>query len=178
MIVKFKKNAVRNNKLFIVCPFSFTEAVIREKYGEELYFLSCSGAVLSYSDPEYLKAIGDFIVRKEIKTISFVHDTSCRFINGAIRKAEKFGLHAESVIEEVYTAQYEELFQGLPLLDRQYKLAEHLINRQVQDLLNSEYLGGLILDSGIEVKGLITSRQRVFFEDVQQHRNQRLIHEC
>jgi hypothetical protein len=178
MIVKFKKNAGKSNRLFVVCPFSFTESVLREKYGEDLYFLSCSGAVLSYSDPVYLKAVGEFLISKEIKSINFVHDTSCRFINGAIRKAAKFGLHAESLIEEVYQAHFEEVFKGLPLSDRQYKLAEHLINRQVRDLLNAEYLGGLLLDAGIEVKGLITSRQRVFFEDVQLYRNQRLIHEC
>jgi hypothetical protein len=177
MIVQFKRNPGANRKLYVVCPFSFTESLLREKYGDEDYFLSCNGAVLSYSDSAYLQAIGDLLIREEIRTICFVQDTSCRFLNGAIRKSVQFGLNAESLMGEIFAEQCEPRIEGMPLWDKQRMLADLVIKSQVQALLQSEELGGLALSRRIEVMGMITSRERKVFEEVPMYRTQRMIHE-
>jgi hypothetical protein len=74
------------NTLFITCPFSCLEVDLQKQFGKEIFFLSSTTAALQYEESEYLEGVKDFILRKKIKTIYFVNDTSCKFINGVIKK--------------------------------------------------------------------------------------------
>ncbi|MFT5778226.1 MAG: hypothetical protein ACI837_001182 [Crocinitomicaceae bacterium] len=130
-----------SNKLFLVCPFSCMEPFLRSKYGNDIFFLTAPGAILSsqnYGDDE---AIRDFIVREKIATVYIVNDSSCRFINGIIKNDKLFGLPAEKIIEDIYIDYYLSDFKNQSLANQQLKLAELTSRNQVNEIGNSILLG-------------------------------------
>lgn len=147
-----------NNQLFIVCPFSCMENFIKKKYGNDIYFLTSSVAILQDEDLEYVSEVKEFISREKIKTIYFVNDTSCRFINGIVHKNKLYGLKSEKLIEELYIDNYISCFKDQPLLNQKYMLAELNVNNQINRILNFTLLGDYITEFNIKVKGLITSK--------------------
>lgn len=155
-----------DNKLFITCPFSCMESVLRNKYGNDVFFLTCSGAILHYEEYEYLEAIKDFFLRRNINTIYFVNDTSCRFINGIIKKSKLAGLPAETIMEDIYLDNYQLNFKGQPLFNQQIKLAELNIKMQATEMFNSTIIGNPISLYNIEIKGLVTSKDKNLFKQI------------
>jgi hypothetical protein len=164
------------NKLFIICPFSCLDKFLRNKFGNDIYFLTCSGAVLQCDDFEYISEVKRFILREKIKTIYIVNDTSCRFINGIIKKNKLYGLRSERVIEALYVEHYLSDFKNQSLLVQQNKLAEFNIKNLAHELMNSFLLGGCISELDIEIKGLITSKQYKLYKEIQIETNNK-IHE-
>lgn len=166
-----------NNKLFLICPFSCMEKLLQSKYGNDIYFLTCSGAVLQYEELEYISEVKRFILREQIKTIYIVNDTSCRFINGIIKKNKLYGLKSEKIIEELYVEHYLSDFKNQSLLVQQNKLAELNIKNQANELMNSTLLGSTIFAFDIDIKGLITTKEKELFKEVQIKNNSYKIYE-
>lgn len=166
-----------SNKLFIICPFSQMEFFLQKKYGNDIYFLTCSGAVLQYEEYEYISEVKQFILREQIKTIYIANDTSCSFINGIIKKNKLHGLKSEKIIEELYIEYYLSDFKNQSLLVQQNKLAELNIKNQANELMNSTLLGSFIFEFDIEIKGLITTKEKELFKEVQIKNNNYKIYE-
>lgn len=166
-----------SNQLFIVCPFSCMEIFLRNKYGNDILFLTFSGAVFPHHDAEYLSAVKHFIVQEEIKTIYIVNDISCRFINGIINKHTLFGLRAEKVMEALYIENYLTEFQDQSLFNQQNKLAELNILKQANEIMAPAILGNFIAEFSVEIKCLVTSKARHSFKEIQIENSNRRIYE-
>jgi hypothetical protein len=82
------------------------ENFIRNKYGDDVFFITAMGTVFQLQETQYLKTIKDFIDRKEIIEIFIVSDTSCRFINNALRKELGYGSYSETVIQKLLKENY------------------------------------------------------------------------
>jgi len=164
--------------LFIVCPFSCLEPFLRSRYGHDAFFLTSAGAVMSRQPWDYLESVGDLIVREKIKTVYIVNDTSCRFIDGIVRREPVHGLPAESELQEIYVDHYHESFRGQPLHKQQFKLAELNVNRQALALMETEPLGRLLADHGVAVKGLVTSRLLDACREIRIAEHELQLHEC
>ena len=149
-----------DNRLFIVCPFSCMETFLQYKYGHDIYFLTYSGAIVQNQESEFIAKVEEFIFRESIKSIYIVNDTSCRFINGIINKNTLFGLSSEKVMEALYIEHYFSEFKDQSLCNQKYKLAELNVKNQIKVMLNSPLLGSCIAKFDIEVKGIITSREK------------------
>ena len=163
----FEKLDSMNNQLFIVCPFSNMENYLKKKYGNDSYFLTTSIGILLDEDFEYASAIKQFVSREKIKTIYFVNDTSCRFINGIIQRKKLYGLKSEKLIEELYIDNYISCFKDQSIINQKYKLAEINVKNQINTILDSSLLGSYISEYEIEVKGLITSKELRKYNEIQ-----------
>ncbi len=163
-----------DNLLFIVCPFSGMETYLQNRYGNNILFLTFSGAVLQFQEFEYILEVRDFIEREKIKKIYIVNDTSCRFINGIIKKDKIFKFQAQRVIEELYIDNYFSDFKDQTLCHQQFKLAELNVKNQINGILNSTLLGSYISEFDIEVKGIITSKEKKLYKLIQIERNKKL----
>ena len=161
------------NQLFIVFPFSCMETYLQNKYGNNIFFLTFSGAVLQFQEFEYILEVRDFIEREKIKKIYIVNDTSCKFINGIIKKDKIFKLQAQRVIEELYIDNYFSDFKDQSLNHQQFKLAELNIKNQINGILNSTLLGKYISEFDIEVKSIITSKEKKLYKLIQIETNNR-----
>jgi hypothetical protein len=153
------------------------DSFLQEKYGDDIFFLTYSGAVLSNNEIDYTIAIRDFIWKQKISTIYFVNDISCRFINGIINKSKLIGLASEKILEEIYIEHYLSDFIGKPLINQQYKLAELNIKQQVHEILNAYFFRSLFCERNIEVKGLITSKNKNLIKELNLEKNQKYIYE-
>lgn len=161
-----KNKLIMENQLFIVCPFSCMEAYLQKRYGKDIFFLTYSAGVIQLNDHEYLEVIEQFILREGIKKIYLVNDTSCRFLNSIIEQNKMTGLASEKELENLYIEHYFSLFKDKSIVYQQNKLAELNIKNQAMEMFKSS-LGNCILESGIEIKGLITTKQKDLIKELQ-----------
>lgn len=162
------------NKLFIVCPFSCLETFIKKNYGEDAAFLTYAGTVLEPHDFVYNPGVKHLIIKEKIKKIYLVNDTSCRFINSIIKRKQLIGLTCEKVIEELYIEYYFSYFQSQPLFVQQYNLAELNVKSQINRILEFRLFNDFIAESGIEIKGIITSKENNTFKELQIEKEKRV----
>ena len=91
-----------NNKLFFICPFSQLEHFIREKYGDDVFFITTLDDVFQFEDANYAEVIRDFIKRENITDIFVVNDTSCRFIKSVLEKEKGFEIFSEEIMINLF----------------------------------------------------------------------------
>lgn len=162
----FYETTTAQNQLFIVCPFSCLESRLTHQYGLDKYFLTYSGAIVQYHDYHYISEVREFITREGIRSITVVNDTSCRFINNIIKRAQCEGFPAEKHLEELYVENYIADFKGRNLEQQQLKLAELNVIKQIENLADSTILGSYIAENGIIIKGLVTSKNNNLFKQI------------
>jgi carbonic anhydrase len=154
------------NKLFIVCPFSQMELFLQKKYGNEIYFITALASIMQWNQKEDMDAIRDFIIRESVQEIYLVHDTGCRFINNIITKHKLYGLLSEEIIQNIYVEHYLSDFENKELSVQQFKLAELSIKYQAEEITKSDVLGIQIIEDAILLKGLITSKKKNLFKEI------------
>ena len=147
-----------NNKLFLICPFSQLEHFIREKYGDDVFFITAPGAVFQFEDVNYTEVMRDFINRENITDIFIVNDTSCRFIKSVLEKEKGFGTFSEEAIINLLIDNYSVVMQTQSLIEQKKTLAELNIRRQVSEILSNELFLQTIIQENVGIKGLITTK--------------------
>ena len=147
-----------NNKLFFICPFSQLEHFIREKYGDDVFFITALGAVFQFEDANYVEVIRDFINRENITDIFIVNDTSCRFIKSVIEKEKGFGTFSEEVMLNLLIDNYSVVMYNKSLIEQQKSLAELNVKQQAKEIMKSELFQQPIIQNMISIKGLITTK--------------------
>lgn len=146
------------NKLFFICPFSQLEDFIREKYGDDVFFITALGAVFQFKDVNYTEVMRDFINRESITEIIIVNDTSCRFIKSVLEKEKGFGTFSEKVMINLLIDNYSVVMHNKPLIEQVQTLAELNIKRQVKEILSNELFLQTIIQENIRIKGLVTTK--------------------
>ncbi len=147
-----------SNKLFLVCPFSCMENFIRQKYGEDVFFLTAMAAAFQYSEEEYVAAIKDFITRENITEILIVNDTSCRFINSVLKKEKGFGTPVEKIIQEILIDNFPTIMQNQSLIEQQKQLASLNIKQQAKEIMKPELFLQQIIQNKICIRGVVTAK--------------------
>ena len=150
-----KKSDNMNNKLFLVCPFSCMENFIRQKYGDDVFFITGIAAGLQLNEEGYAAVIKDFISRENITEVFIVNDTSCRFINNVLNNENSFGTHSEAVIQNLFDENFYSLLKGKTLNEQQVILAELNIKRQAKEMMKPDLFLNQITKGKICIKGLI-----------------------
>ena len=80
-------------------------------------------------------------------------------------------MKSEKIIEELYIEHYLSDFKNQSLLVQQNKLAELNIKNQANELMDSTLLGNSIFEFDIDIKGLITTKEKELFKEVQIENN-------
>lgn len=79
---------MKENKLFIICPFSNIEHFLRKEYGDDILFMTYSAGIIQYDNIDFLSSVKDIIINEKINKIYFVNDIKCRFINNTLQKKQ------------------------------------------------------------------------------------------
>lgn len=151
------------NQLFIICPFSCLEPVLKKKFGKSIYFLTSPLASVETADIQFLNALKCIIETEKITEIIIVNSTTCRFINGVISNSKQGHFQCVEVLQELFHKNFKTVFDGLTLNEQAYKLAELSISYYTLEILQSNILGSHILTSNIEIGGLIISENKTVF---------------
>ncbi|MEY4876295.1 MAG: hypothetical protein RL708_1444 [Bacteroidota bacterium] len=149
---------MENNKLFLVCPFSCMENFIRQKYGDDVFFITAMGTVFKLEEREYLETIKQFISRENITEIFVVSDTSCRFIKNVLKNEINSGSHSETVIQNLLRDNYALVMNEKTIEQQQIKLAQLIVNYQAEELKKTNCLQQQILQNKILIRELVTSK--------------------
>ena len=146
-----------NNKLFLVCPFSFMENFIRQKYGDDVFFMTAMATVMHF-EREEISAIKLFIEREKVQEIIITSDTSCRFINGALKCEKEFGSYAETQIKNIVLENEDALAKTNSEEEKQKIIANSIVKNQAQEIRSSNLFLSEIFKSKIIIKGIITTK--------------------
>ena len=146
-----------NNKLLLVCPFSMMENFIRERYGEDVFFITAMAAILHFNGEE-ISAIKKFIEREKIQEIIIASDTSCRFINGALKNEKEFGSYAEIIIKKIILQNREALTKTNSEAGKQKIIATSIVKNQAEEIFSPDLFLSEILKDKITVRGIITTK--------------------
>ncbi len=155
------------NQLFIICPFSSLEPVLRKEFGKSVYFLTSPLASVETADVQFLNALKCIIETEKITEIILVNSTTCRFINGVINNSKHSHFPGLEVLQELFHKNHKTEFNGLSIKEQAYKLAELNISYYTLEILQSNILGSYILTNNIEIVGLIISENRTIFNHLQ-----------
>ena len=88
------------------------------------------------------------------------------FINNIINKHKLYGLPSEEIIQNIYVAHYLSDLESKELSVQQFKLTELLIKYQVEEIMKSKFFGAMIKEDAILLKGLITSKKKNLFKEI------------
>jgi hypothetical protein len=153
------------NKLFLICPDCYIEQPIRNKFGDNCFFLTALGTVFDLTSFEYLKEINQFVVRENIEQIYLVNDTSCTFIKNAVEGEVKFDTKAEKPLLDIKSSS-SELMNLSSNEQKCSKIAELNLKRLRYELTESAFLGQKIEDGEIDLKGLLFDRSSKQLKDL------------
>ncbi len=135
------------------------ENFIREKYGDDIFFITAMGTVLQLDEAEYLETIKQFIDRENITEIFVVSDTSCRFINNALKNEIGSGNYSETVIQNLLRDNYALVMNEKTIEQQQIKLAQLIANYQTSELKKPECFQQEIILNKILIRELVTSKK-------------------
>jgi carbonic anhydrase len=134
------------------------ENFIRQKYGDDVFFITAMGTVFKLEEREYLETIKQFISRENITEIFVVSDTSCRFIKNVLKNEINSGSHSETVIQNLLRDNYALVMNEKTIEQQQIKLAQLIVNYQAEELKKTNCLQQQILQNKILIRELVTSK--------------------
>lgn len=131
--MKLTKVKIETSQLFLVCPFTMSEHVIRNHFGDQCYFMSAPGGVFRLHELDYREAFEEFLDREMITELAFVHDVSCPIIQRILTRKARFGIGVEAEIEELYIEHFKSINALPTITDQSDYLAEKLLIKQLSE---------------------------------------------
>lgn len=145
-------------KLFLICPNGQMEHFIKDRFGEDAFFLTALGGVFNFQEVAYAEALADFIERESIAEVFIVNDTSCRFIESVLEKKKGYDTAAEQIMLHLLIDNYYTVMEEGSLLDKKKSLAKLNVRQQAFEMLSNELLLTSIVRSKVRLKGLVTTK--------------------
>jgi len=154
---------MKKEKLYLICPDCHIEQSIRQKFGNNSYFLTALGTVFNITEFEYAEEVNQFINSETISEIIIVNDIQCTFICNTINKDKNHNTRAERELEKLMINNNSK-FDSIEKVEQNKLLAKLNIYRQYYELLDVAFIGNKINDEIINVSGLIYNRIDSCFE--------------
>lgn len=146
------------NQLFLVCPFSNMEHFIRQKFGQEAFFLTAMAGQSQFHELRYTEAMLELIDREQITELYLVQDTSCRFMNGLLDAEPIHGSIAENKLEQLLVEHYAEIKSQTTRTLQLKKFAAINLRAQLREIGANVFLSSWMAQNRLEIKGLITTK--------------------
>ena len=153
------KKANKQNSIFIICPFCQLESFLREKFGDDIFFITTPAGILNFNENE-IGALKYLINQEKINNIYLVNDVSCKFIDAAITNKD-FGLPFEKELKR----QFEQLNTHLENLEsigvKKIKLAYSNLKNQAAYIMNNQTLKLDIENQKIIIHQIIVNNNEI-----------------
>ena len=133
------------------------ENFIREKYGDNVFFMTAMAAILNFNSEE-ISAIKLFIEREKVQEIIISSDTSCLIINSVLKNKNEFGSHAETLIKNIVLENKDALAKANSEVEKQKIIANALVKNEAQEICTPNFFLSEISANKIIVKGIITTK--------------------
>lgn len=150
-----------NNQLFLTCPISKANGLIKSTYGPECYILHALGAVFNFNETRYKKAFSQFLNRESIGKISIVHDLQGQFLTNTILGESSLGYPAEDIFKDIYEKHKTQFSELKHHTEKVRKLSILHMKRLANELKTVQVDGNPMITETIEVNGLIIDKQNI-----------------
>jgi len=154
------------NNLFLICPTSQSESMMRREFGEGSYFLTALGTAFKFHEIKHIEAVADIIRNENIREIHVVQDSCCHFIDRVLEREKSHGTYAEAVLVDLLIDNYAYVMQPASSMEKRKRLAKLNVKRQAESLLSSQLLQQFLYSYDLEVRGMITNRVEKTMEEV------------
>lgn len=152
------------NELFLICPFSHSEGIIREYINPSAYFLTSSASVFRFNNDDYVNSIIDAVTVNEIEKIYVTARTDCQFALRIILEKSASDFYAERALLDIYQANKAEIDNFKVNEEQVARLLDlHLGYQQAQliELLSIRGVKGEVVKLILSPKQLINGQQKL-----------------
>jgi carbonic anhydrase len=141
-------------RLFIVCPFCQLEHVLRNRFGNDIYFITETASSLQFSQSE-IGIIKNFVKNEKINHIHVVCDISCNFYEEVINGDRDFNIPAVRELRKLHN-------ELLPPAKRtKEELIKHNILKQLAYLSSEEIFKSELDNSTIKISGMLIDKSNI-----------------
>lgn len=141
--------------LFLVCPFSQSEAFIKKSFSGSHLYMTGMGGYLNFEDDGFADAITRLIIKEEIESIHLVQNTDCRFINDVLSENKNLEYPIQYTLKKLLL-ENEQLIKSM---DSKYQKTIHLASLMIEEvsanIQKSDLLKETIKNMKIEIKGTL-----------------------
>ena len=161
--MKINENKSMKNKLFIICPFCQLENHLRNKYGNDIFFMTTTAGILNLEADE-ISTIKNFIQRENITDIYLISDIGCNFIEEAIKNEKEFGLLAEQQLRSLIQNMLPKINSTFSRQEVKKIVAETNVQQQAKYLASENILNYEITSFEIKIHTLITNKHEIIVD--------------
>ncbi|SNS62661.1 hypothetical protein SAMN06295967_11459 [Belliella buryatensis] len=143
------------NNLFLICPFSNSEQIIKKELNQNAFFMTGMGGFLSFDDLNFCVELNRILINNQIDQFFLVQNTSCRFLKEALEEDFEGEYPVQKIYQNLYIDNFYELKTLKSDFDRKVLLAQAMIKTVAENLFENPILSQSISNYGITVKGSI-----------------------
>ena len=155
-----------NNRLFIVCPFSNIEYMLKKQFGHDSLFLSLPAGLVSAADDHFLDDLKRIIIRNNVGEIYIANEVSNSFILSVLNETYNRDIAFLNPIADLQEEFWLEKFAGLTLKQQALKMTELVVEQSVESL--QSFLLSIQLEYAQfkSVRGIVLSKEAGFIKEL------------
>lgn len=141
--------------LFLVCPFSQSEAFIKKTVPGSHFYMTGMGGYINFEEERFTDAITKIIIKEDIESIHLVQNADCRFIDEVLSDNKNLEYPIQYVLNKLFV---ENEYQ-LKRMDSKYQMSIHLASMMIKkvsaNIQKSNLLNKIIESKKIEMMGML-----------------------
>lgn len=155
-----------NNRLFIVCPFSNIENMLKKHFGHDSVFLSVPAGLVSATDVNFQEDLKGIVARNNIGEIFVANEVSNSFIISVLNETYKRDIRFLNPVADLKEEFWLERFAGLTTKQQTLKMAELVVEQSVETL--QSILLSIQVESSLpaRVRGIVLSKEAGFIKEM------------
>lgn len=153
------------NKLFIVCPFSNLEYLLKKQFGHDSFFISAPAGLVPFTDKIFLESLKSIISANAIGQVCVVADIANPLILSVIHEDYTEKIPLLNPVTQLKEEFWMERLAGLTSQQQALKLAELLIEQSI------EFLQSFLVSKNpkeahfLAVRGFVLSKESGFIKE-------------
>lgn len=153
-----------SKKLFLLCPLIHGEMYLKEKFGNDSFFLTALGSVFDLDNHAYTESLIHLLLQEDISEIFHVHDVESPLLRSIVHNEEIYTSVQNRFLSTLYSENYHEIVQ------EQNKIASLALihmKHQANLIIQHPRISSLIIENKIALQGLlsqISKRKSIQFD--------------
>lgn len=141
--------------LFLVCPFSQSEAFIKKTFTGSHLYMTGMGGYLNFQDEKFADALTRIIIKEKIEAIHLVQNTDCRFIHEVLSENKNLEYPVQNTLKKLLS----ENEPQIKSMDSKHQMTIHLASLMIKEVSanihKSDLLKETIKNKKIEINGTL-----------------------
>ncbi|MCS4436399.1 hypothetical protein [Aquiflexum gelatinilyticum] len=142
-----------SKKLFLLCPLIHGEVYLRNRFGNESFFMTALGSVFDFHNMAYVDSLIHLLLQEDITEIFHVHDINSPLLRSIVNEEVTYNSISHQFLSELYKENYCDVIQEP---NKVASLALIHMKHQVNLFLRHPRLSAIIIENKISIQGLLS----------------------